>query len=322
MTAALGVNDDEIGVVVKRALDTPYVGGVTIQPVFGSGRHGGIDPLDRLTHTGVLARLEAADRRHRHLARPDRAAVLAPALLLGGLPAARRHRQLAVADVADRPRQASRRGSTWSRRRWRTGSPTTRSRRGCGPWSRTRCSTCSASSRRCRTRRSASVWKDICENCDLGIGTLTTLATASLPGQHKRLRQLLGERVVRITVKPFMDMSTMIEERLLQCCVHVGTVGAGRRPPVRAVLRRAGVGPAGRAQARHRHRPCRTCWRCCHDVRLPRAARDRRRDAVRPAAAVRLRDDRAAGLAARPAGAARLRGAGTGRLHRGPTAPG
>jgi hypothetical protein len=34
---------------------------------------------------------------------------------------------------------------------------------------------------------------------------------------------LLGERVVRITVKPFMDMSTMIEERLLQCCVHVGT---------------------------------------------------------------------------------------------------
>ena len=58
MTAALGVNDDEIGVVIKRALDTPYVGGVTIQPVFGSGRSGAIDPLDRLTHTGVLARLE------------------------------------------------------------------------------------------------------------------------------------------------------------------------------------------------------------------------------------------------------------------------
>jgi len=68
-----------------------------------------------------------------------------------------------------------------------------------------------------------SVWKAICENCDLGIGTLTTLATASLPGQHKRLRRMLGERVVRITVKPFMDMSTMVEERLLQCCVHVGT---------------------------------------------------------------------------------------------------
>ena len=58
MTAALGVNDDEIGFVVKRALDTPYVGGVTIQPVFGSGRSAGLDPLDRLTHTGVLARLD------------------------------------------------------------------------------------------------------------------------------------------------------------------------------------------------------------------------------------------------------------------------
>jgi hypothetical protein len=34
---------------------------------------------------------------------------------------------------------------------------------------------------------------------------------------------MLGERVVRVTVKPFMDMSTMLEERLTQCCVHVGT---------------------------------------------------------------------------------------------------
>ena len=57
MTVALGVNDDEIGAVVKRALDTPYVGGVSLQPQFGSGRPGAIDPLDRLTHTGVLARL-------------------------------------------------------------------------------------------------------------------------------------------------------------------------------------------------------------------------------------------------------------------------
>ncbi len=38
MTAALGVNDDEIGDVIRRALDTPYVGGVTIQPQFGSGQ--------------------------------------------------------------------------------------------------------------------------------------------------------------------------------------------------------------------------------------------------------------------------------------------
>ncbi|TDH48752.1 radical SAM protein, partial [Mycobacterium eburneum] len=57
MTAALGVNDGEIGDVIKVALDTPFVGGVSIQPQFSSGRSGRVDPLDRLTHTGVLKRL-------------------------------------------------------------------------------------------------------------------------------------------------------------------------------------------------------------------------------------------------------------------------
>src|SRR6476661_6657652 len=59
MTASLGVNDSEIGDVVMRALETPFVGGVALQPVFGSGRGHGIDPLDRLTHTGVLDRLKS-----------------------------------------------------------------------------------------------------------------------------------------------------------------------------------------------------------------------------------------------------------------------
>jgi uncharacterized radical SAM superfamily Fe-S cluster-containing enzyme len=57
MTAALGVNDGDIGAVVMKALNTPFIGGVAIQPVFGSGRGSGINPLDRLTHTGVLTRL-------------------------------------------------------------------------------------------------------------------------------------------------------------------------------------------------------------------------------------------------------------------------
>ena len=57
MTVALGVNDDEMGAVIQRCMDTPYIAGVSIQPQFGSGRSSGIDPMDRLTHTGVLARL-------------------------------------------------------------------------------------------------------------------------------------------------------------------------------------------------------------------------------------------------------------------------
>ncbi|MFC9333891.1 hypothetical protein [Arthrobacter sp. NPDC057009] len=57
MTAALGVNDGEVGAVVIRTLETPFVGGVSLQPVFGSGRGHGVDPTNRLTHTGVLERL-------------------------------------------------------------------------------------------------------------------------------------------------------------------------------------------------------------------------------------------------------------------------
>ena len=72
----------------------------------------------------------------------------------------------------------------------------------------------------------SSIWSDICQNCDLGVGTLATLASSRLPGQRQRLRRMLGERVLRVTVKPFMDMNTMIEERLTQCCVHVATVNA------------------------------------------------------------------------------------------------
>jgi 7,8-dihydro-6-hydroxymethylpterin dimethyltransferase len=69
------------------------------------------------------------------------------------------------------------------------------------------------------------LWRGISANCDLGISTLTTLASSALPGGRSRLRRMLGERVKRITVKPFMDMATMIEERLVQCCVHVATRG-------------------------------------------------------------------------------------------------
>jgi hypothetical protein len=52
---------------------------------------------------------------------------------------------------------------------------------------------------------------------------VASLLRLALPGRAKALRRMLGERVVRVTVKPFMDMNTMLEERLTQCCVHVGT---------------------------------------------------------------------------------------------------
>ncbi len=223
MTAALGVNDDEIGAVVKRALDTPYVGGVTVQPVFGSGRNSEIDPLRRLTHTGVLARLEgqtagavswrdltALPCSHPHccsvgyLLRDDvgtwrsLTSLIGPDRLLSWLEL---EPDTLANRIADDSLPAALRTVVKDSLLDLLSEQSSLSHPSIG-----------------------SVWKNICESCDLGIGTLTALAASSLPGQQARLRRMLGERVVRVTVKPFMDMSTMIEERLTQCCVHVGTV--------------------------------------------------------------------------------------------------
>src|SRR3954452_319472 len=225
MTAALGVNDDEIGRVVKRALTTPYVGGVTIQPVFGSGRSGTIDPLDRLTHTGVLARLEeqttgqvtwrdltALPCSHPHccsvgyLLRDDSGAWRSLTTLIGH----------------DRLKQwLELEPETLANRIADDAVPTTLRQvvRGSLLDLLSEQSSLSHPSM-------ADIWSDICTHCDLGIGTLATLAASRLPGQRDRLRRMLGERVLRVTVKPFMDMNTMIEERLTQCCVHVATVNA------------------------------------------------------------------------------------------------
>lgn len=224
MTAALGVNDDQIGAVVIRALNTPYVGGVSIQPQFGSGRSGVIDPHDRLTHTGVLARLgpqtnglvtwrdlTALPCSHPHccsvgyLLRDDSGVWRSLTALIG-------HDKLRefldlnpdlVANrIADSDLPASIKRVVKDSLLDLLSEQSTLSH-----------------------PRIGQLWRDLSANCDLGISTLVTLASSALPGGQARLRKLLAERVKRITVKPFMDINTMIEERLIQCCVHVATRG-------------------------------------------------------------------------------------------------
>lgn len=221
MTAALGVNDGEIGDVVRLALQTPYVGGVCIQPQFGSGRTGFIDPENRLTHTGVLKRLgpqtedlvtwrdlTALPCSHPHccsvgyLLRDDGGRWRSLVALIG-------HNNLKarLGLVANRIADSGIPGELQlAVRESLLGLLSERSS--------------------LSHPQMSDIWRLICENCDLGMPTLLTLASTALPGGRRRLRQLLGERIVRITVKPFMDMSTMIEERLTQCCVHVGTRSA------------------------------------------------------------------------------------------------
>jgi uncharacterized radical SAM superfamily Fe-S cluster-containing enzyme len=222
MTCAIGVNDDEIGAVVKRAIDTPYVGGVSIQPQFGSGRSGAIDPTDRLTHTGVLARLgpqtggqvtwrdlTALPCSHPHccsvgyLLRDDAGQWRSLTSLIGH-DRLKEFLELSPDLVANRIADTGMSGALRAV---------------------VKDSLLGLLSEQSSLShpRVADLWRDICENCDLGISTLLTLASSSLPGGRDRLRKLLAERVKRITVKPFMDISTMIEERLTQCCVHVAT---------------------------------------------------------------------------------------------------
>ncbi len=218
MAVALDVNDTEIGDMVRLALDTPFVGGLTIQPLFGSGRSGRIDPLDRLTHTGVLKRLgpqtdglvtwrdlTALPCSHPHccsvgyLIRDDNDDWRSLVSLIG--PDNLKDKLGLVANrIADTEIPKQLRAAVQESLLGLLSEQSSLSHPQIGD-----------------------VWRNICENCDLGMSTLLTLASSALPGRRKRIRSLLGKRVVRITVKPFMDMSTMIEERLLQCCVHVGT---------------------------------------------------------------------------------------------------
>ncbi|HQH89190.1 MAG TPA: radical SAM protein, partial [Dermatophilaceae bacterium] len=226
LTAALGVNDDQIGPVIQLALQTPFVGGVTIQPVFGSGRSAGIDPVDRLTHTGVLARLgEQTDGQitwrdltalpcsHPHCASVgyflrDDSGQWRSLVSLIGPDRLKDYLDLAPDEFAnrfaDQDIPARLRASVKDSLLGLLSEQSSVSHPDIGR-----------------------IWQDICTTCDIGIGTLTTLAASRLPGQAGRLRSMLAERVLRITVKPFMDINTMVEERLTQCCVHVGTVNPG-----------------------------------------------------------------------------------------------
>lgn len=221
MTVALGVNDGEIGDVVMLAMGTPFVGGVSIQPQFGSGRSGFIDPLERLTHTGVLKRLGPQTNN------------LVTWRDMTALPCSHPHCCSVGYVIRDD-------GGQWQSLVSLIGHDNLKAKLGLvanriadtelpaelGLAVRESLLGLLSEQSSLSHPQIGDVWRSICENCDLGMPTLLTLAAAALPGRRRKLRRLLGERVVRITIKPFMDISTMLEERLVQCCVHVGTRSA------------------------------------------------------------------------------------------------
>jgi uncharacterized radical SAM superfamily Fe-S cluster-containing enzyme len=217
-----GVNDGEAGAIVDLALATEYVGGVTFQPVFASGRITGFDPLQRLTTTGLLrrlgeqmgGRLGPADFVGLPCSHPDCTALTymiqrddktwasLPALvgidrLRANLPVVGNRIVADDATVAGLARLLSAGAST--------GSPKT-----------------------------AEVIGEVLHSCDIGAPAFVRRLEWVLGGRRHAVDEA-ARRVKRIQVKNFMDPWTMNLERLRGCCVHTVSTDPDR-PVVRIPL--------------------------------------------------------------------------------------
>lgn len=226
-------NADQIGDVLDTAFSTPFVGGVMYQPVFASGRAPAVDPMARVTTTGVLARIAAQSRYgvgcHDLIALPcshpdccsigyflrgrhGRFVGLASAV---GEDALREHLSIFANQIAFSETLQQVRSDLIS------------------VMSETMTLSRPELARHLRT---------LCQACDFGgIGELFRLAF-----EKDGTARFVGERVKRVTIKHFMDADTLITERLEQCCVHVAGAGGD---PVRMPFCAARLFPKVRARA-------------------------------------------------------------------------
>jgi uncharacterized radical SAM superfamily Fe-S cluster-containing enzyme len=226
-------NADLIGEVLDTCFATPFVGGAMFQPVFASGRSPLVDPMNRVTTTGVLARMAEQSRfgvrEHDMIALPcshpdccsigyflkskdggfvglakivGEEALRANLSVLGN--------SIAFAESLSTVREAL-------------------------------LGVMSESMTMSRPELVTHL-RSLCSACDLGgIGDFFRLAFGK-----GATAAFVGERVKRVTVKHFMDADTLIAERLEQCCVHVA--GAGN-DPVRMPFCAARLFPKVRARA-------------------------------------------------------------------------
>ncbi len=216
MTAAQGVNDDELGAVVQLGLDTPHCSGLAIQPMFGSGRAVAYDPQNRLTPTGVLRRLEAQS----------------DGLLRGDdfIPLPCSHRDCCDITYLLQTRNG-----------WKS-LPQLIGRDELKSWLHLFANTISfesASDSLKEMLRSGALARVFSEQLPLGAPQLAR-DLSRLCGCVAGLPELLelwrpardwsdsmlektAEKTFRITVKMFMDAHTLHSARLRQCCVHTGT---------------------------------------------------------------------------------------------------
>ena len=220
MAVADGVNDCEVGEVVDYAFGTDYVAGVSFQPVFGSGRANGIDPMRRVTTTGVMQRLGqqtggriapedfiALPCSHpdccsiSYFVRGDAGQMHSIPRLLGldrlkanlGLISNR----IAYTETTDEIKAAL-----------------------LGMMSETTTIT---------RPELIDYMINICENCDLGLNSFVK-GFANVILKRETPVETVLKRIKRLTIKQFMDAWTLNVERLQQCCVHVGSTDSESNP--------------------------------------------------------------------------------------------
>ena len=232
MTVTLA-NEHEVVAVLDTCFATPYVGGAMFQPIFASGRSPAVDPMRRVSTTGVLRRIEAQSgygaRAHDLIALPcshpdccsigyflrDKRGGFSSLATIVGEESLRKNLSVFGNSIAFSDGLAEIRGALSN--------------------------VMSESMTLSRPELVANLAK-ICTACDLG-GFGQLLAMAFRPGATAAF---VGERIKRVTIKHFMDADTLITERLEQCCVHVA--GAGN-DPVRMPFCAARLFPKVRARA-------------------------------------------------------------------------
>jgi len=212
MTVKEGVNDDEVGKVLKLGLNTARCAGLAIQPVFGSGRNSGIDALRRTTPTGVLRRLA------------EQTGGLASWEDFIPLPCSHK-------DCCDISYFLRMRDGSWG------SLPALLGRDELRNWIGMVANTISfenASGAIKSLVRNGALQRVFSEQQRVSAGRLAAdilsmcdcvpgIADLLRPGGTQESLERLAERTFRVTVKMFMDAHTFHEHRIRQCCVHVGT---------------------------------------------------------------------------------------------------
>jgi uncharacterized radical SAM superfamily Fe-S cluster-containing enzyme len=209
-TVAHGVNDDELGELLDLGLATPRCAGMAIQPVFGSGRNSGIDPLRRVTPTGVQRRLAA-----------QTGGRIGPTDFVP-LPCS--HQDCCDITYLIRTRKDG----------WKS-LPALLGRDELRRWIHLVANTISFESASEAVKgmlRSGALQRVLSEQqkvSALALAADVLRLCDCVPGLSDLIRRpdegldRMAERTFRLTIKQFMDAHTFHEARIRQCCVHVGT---------------------------------------------------------------------------------------------------